>query len=508
MAEFTETFNLRDSAYEYKNFIARLRILARDPNTLSHQLPVLLAQQNPPTRFFDVVLRTERRSVRLRIRRDNLYLDGYRDEDGDQWYEFNNGRNEHLIAGSTFLGFTGTYTDMQTVAGQRREEINLGQQQLNTAVNDLIGSTDRVDRARALIVIIQMICESIRFTYIINEIAVNYIGRFLPNQRIVALENGWGSLSGAVLHDDNHPGPIRLPTSNDMGINNIAQAIIVLGILLRQHAVTGSRSRRDVGMETTAGQALILDGRPLVEVFYVRILNIDGEDPGQLYGIITVTDGLQSYYIYNRVRANYESISSGEHVTLIGLSRVISAEGDFIIDFNFMDSDSLSRDDEISRGQIIWNVYDHINVYDKLRTDIISGKYGSAALNYVVMNNAAEILLEVILINGDGEDPADIYKRIYSQNFSFDGKIELFRKSIKNYVNVHPGSSIFLLKSALAVLMDASFKISAYLWDHNIISSDDEIARKIAEFKSDILKSAFQFIEGQYGKVEVRVSWI
>jgi hypothetical protein len=261
-------------------------------------------------------------------------------------------------------------------------------------------------------------------------------------------------------------------------------------------------------METTTDQPLIPDGRPLVEVFYVRISNIDGEDPCQLYGTVTAIDGLQSYYIYNRDRGNYESISSGEHATLTGPSRAISAAGDFIIDFNLMDRDSLSPDDEISRGQIAWNVYDHTNVYDKLRVDTISGKYGSAALNYVVMSNAAEALVEVILINGDGEDPADVYGRIYSQNSSFDGEIELFRRSAKDYVDVRPNNPIPLLRSALAVPMDASLKISAHLWDHDPISSDDEIAKGTAEFKLEILKSASKFIEGQYGKVEVRVSWM
>ncbi|KAN0079176.1 hypothetical protein V8E54_004390 [Elaphomyces granulatus] len=57
-----------------------------------------------PLDFFDVVLCTECRSVKLGIWRDSLCLDGYRDEDGGQWFEFDNGGNQHLIAGSTFLG--------------------------------------------------------------------------------------------------------------------------------------------------------------------------------------------------------------------------------------------------------------------------------------------------------------------------------------------------------------------------------------------------------------------
>ncbi|KAK3935703.1 protein synthesis inhibitor I [Diplogelasinospora grovesii] len=468
----------------YRNLIVNLRMFVQDPNTLSHQLPVLPAQQNPPTQIVEVVLRTDRRTVRLRIRRDNLYLDGYQDQ-GGQWHEFNNQGNEHLIPGSNFLGFTGSYLEMQRVARAERQAISLGRSSLIAAVNNLADTGDAGVRAHALIVIIQMVCESMRFRFITDTIANNWANSFQPSDRIVALENGWGLLSGALLHADNDPtGPIRLVRPNSIGINSIADAILVLGILLRQHATPRSKPLGDVAMETAAGQTLILDGRPLVEVFYVRILNIDGEDPGQLYGTITATDGLQSYYIYNRNSGNHEPVSPGGLATLTGPSRAISAAGDFFIDFNLMDHDSLSPDDEISRSQVAWNVYDHTNVYDMVRTTTIGGKYGSAALNYVVMSNAAEALVEVILINGDGEDPADVYGRIYSQNSAFGGEIDLFRSA--NGRESHH---------------------RAYLWDYDTLSSDDEIAKGTAEFKPEILKSVSRFIAGKYGKVEVRVSW-
>lgn len=512
--EFRITFNVDED--DYISFIEDLRIRTADPDpgpstsSHAHGIPVLRPQENPPTRFFDVVLKTGDRSVTFRIQSDNLYLIGYQVGAG-QWHEFSNGEKKKLIDGSEFLPYNGSYVSLEGGANKRRPNIPLGQQQLITAVSDIARST-RPDEAvaRALIVIIQMISESMRFRTISDAIDENYYSGFLPPDHIQALENGWGDLSNAVLRHNNNPqdDSIQLPADNRMGITTLHAAILALGILLiRGSKPRDPRPRRDVDMETTAGQALIFDGRPLVEVFYVRILNIDGEDPGQLYGTVTATDGLQSYYIYNRDRGDYESISPGEHATLTGPSRAISAAGDFIIDFNLMDSDSLSPDDEISRGQIAWNVYDYTNVYDKLQTDTISGKYGSAALNYVVMSNAAEALVEVILINGDGEDPANVYGRIYSQNSSFDGQIELFRRSAKDYVDVHPKNPIPLLRSALAVPMDASLKISAYLWDRDDISSDDEIAKGTAEFKPEILKSASKFIDGHYGRVEVRVTW-
>lgn len=79
-----------------------------------------------------MVLRTRSLTVTLRIRLDNLYLDGYRPEIPNQWFEFDNNTNTHLIARSTFLGFNSSYNDLQN-AGERRDMTNLGQQPFITA---------------------------------------------------------------------------------------------------------------------------------------------------------------------------------------------------------------------------------------------------------------------------------------------------------------------------------------------------------------------------------------
>ena len=55
--------------------------------------------------------------------------------------------------------------------------------------------------------------------------------------------------------------------------------------------------------------------------------------------------------------------------------------------------------------------------------------------------------------------------------------------------------------------MNASLEIGANLWDQDSLSADDEIAQGTAEFKPEISKKISQFIEGRYGKVEVKVSW-
>jgi hypothetical protein len=90
----------------------------------------------------------------------------------------------------------------------------------------------------------------------------------------------------------------------------------------------------------------------------------------------------------------------------------------------------VSPDDEVARGEINWNVYDFSNTYETNHTHMISGKDGSASVNYVVMSNAAQALVQVILINGDGENPTDFYGNITAGNVF--GEIELFRNGKKN----------------------------------------------------------------------------
>lgn len=97
--------NVDSNAQAYKNFIMELRRRLADPRHSSHNRPVLPPQENPPRTWVDIVLQTgdgeQRRRLRIRIRRDNLYVDGFRDEDDGPWYEFNRrGDSSHLIPDS------------------------------------------------------------------------------------------------------------------------------------------------------------------------------------------------------------------------------------------------------------------------------------------------------------------------------------------------------------------------------------------------------------------------
>ena len=280
----------------------------------------------------------------------------------------------------------------------------------------------------------------------------------------------------------------------------------MLGILLHRVLRSTSGFLRSI-RAITMPWADYPRGRALVEVFWVRIERIDDENPGDLYGTIKAVDGLGSQDLYNRDRSDYEPISPGQHASLIGPSRSILASDSFTIDLSLWDKDAdLSPDDNIVQDKIQWNVFDGRNVYDQTTTQRVDGKYGWATVHYAVLSNAAQASIEVILINGDGEDPADVYGVITARNGL--GDTELFNKASDHHIDVRPGAAIPLRRSIVAVPLDEQLTIDASVYDHDSdLSPDDEIAKGAVEFNVDILSSFSQSIHGKYGEISVRVSW-
>ena len=249
---------------------------------------------------------------------------------------------------------------------------------------------------------------------------------------MIDLETSWATLSDALIHaeQDPDPGHFRLPRPNSLDITNAAGAAAVLGILLHRTLQGSLRVIRAV-MDVPWGD--YPQGRTLLEVFWVRIENIDDENPGDLYGTIKAFDGLGSQDLYNRSRDNYESTRPGEFATLTGPSRSVLATDGFTLDLQLWDQDSdASPDDNIVNEKISWNPFDLGNKYDETIAQRVDGTYGWATVQFIVLNNAAQALVEVILVNGDGENPANVYGSITASN-GF-GEINLFRKDSSNYV--------------------------------------------------------------------------
>lgn len=98
----TLDLNVDNNSQFYQDFILRLRQAVADPGRFSHDRPVLPPQEQTPTQWIDILLQTGDRRLRVRVQRNNLYVQGFRNEDGGEWYEFNESpRSPHLIQGST-----------------------------------------------------------------------------------------------------------------------------------------------------------------------------------------------------------------------------------------------------------------------------------------------------------------------------------------------------------------------------------------------------------------------
>ena len=237
---FTENFEIEKTEdwYDYNVFIDTLRLQARDGNHFTrHRVPVLPEQPlrgAKPTRFFDVVLSTNTNSLTLRFQQENLYLVAYQDE-SEQWNEFDD-RWYPMVPGSKSLRFKGSYDELTRLAKDRRASIPLGRDLLIKAVNILATNPpSHQQKALSLIVIIQMISESMRFREILRKICVKYLEPFQPRQRFELLENAWSPLSLALLWDDRYPGTklhLSEGDSENLEIRTIGQVVKAVGMVL------------------------------------------------------------------------------------------------------------------------------------------------------------------------------------------------------------------------------------------------------------------------------------
>ncbi|KAI0513267.1 ribosome-inactivating protein [Xylaria bambusicola] len=513
--DFELTFDIDDGEAEYNRLIVEIRDrLSEGRRSACQSVRYLRPQQDPPANWFDVVLTAGQQTIRVRFRSDNLYLDAYQQGNTptSQWFEFSDA--PRITPGATRLTYQGGYPQLEPVAetgSSGRATMALGRAQLENAIQVLgRGPAQESQRARQLLVLIQMISEAVRFTWISDEFVNNWWGTVQPEGRMMGLQNAWRILSGGVLHanegDADTPLRMRENADNTLNINTPRAAAAVLGIMVCRALPGPNRPGRST--MTTMGQNPFdyPKGRELVEVFWLCINDIDGEDDGSLYGTVIAVDALGSQYVYNRDRSKPESIAPGQHALLTGPPQSIEAADSFAFVVDLMDYDYLSPDDSIAKGTINWNPYNIANQYDKALTDSIKGDNGLVTLHYVVLSNASQALIEIILINGDGESTASVYGTITAYNEHGDSQLFL-KPDNDSYVNVSPNTPIPLLRSVVAVPMTGALTIDALLYDYDEFSPDDEIAKGKAVFRPDIGKSEAQSIKGAYGEISVRVTW-
>ncbi|KAM3522857.1 hypothetical protein MY4038_008438 [Beauveria bassiana] len=259
-------------------------------------------------------------------------------------------------------------------------------------------------------------------------------------------------------------------------------------------------------IEITEPDVCIAKPRPLAEILWVMINDIDGESPGDLFGSIHATDDLGLQVIYNVEKADSVSVEPRDMIDL-RTSRPLVANGDFIIDLDLWDRDrDPSPHDQVSKGQISWKAHDQTNEYDVPIQKEISGEYGKATVDYIVMSSATKVVIQVIMLDGDGEKPADVFGRVrVSSRFV---QRDLFNKESGNSIEVYPDTVIPLSRAIMAVPMLDTLKIHVDLWDHDSDwSPNDQIAYGVEEFRPQLSGSEKRQVSGEYGKVEVSVAW-
>ncbi|KAB5515939.1 hypothetical protein DKX38_026587 [Salix brachista] len=351
--------------------------------------------------------------------------------------------------GTEFLGFNGSYNRLSNAAGLSMEEVRVGFYNLGHGINQLATSTTGEIRARYLIVMIMMICESTRLIPISNYMATNFDNSHGSSsddynnydnrnregqiqQWISTLVRDWGAFSAALLRADAYPDEsfrlrrnvVRLPPDN-REIRTIPEAAAILGILL----------------------------------------------------------GL--CFRHSGPRSNPESMKPGQNASLTGPSQSILAIGNFTIKLLLTDKDTWSWDDEIVNKDISWDASEIGNVYDKPIFQELVGKNGSVTVNYAVLRNAVAATITVTLEQG-GESTPNVYGQVYAHydNWEDDPKTTclLFNRSSADNVDVRRGQAIQLLRSVVAVPLDGSLIVKASLYDYDTLSGDDEIADGAVEF--------------------------
>ncbi|RWR91464.1 type 2 ribosome-inactivating protein cinnamomin III precursor [Cinnamomum micranthum f. kanehirae] len=131
--------------------------------------------------------------------------------------------------------FSGSYTDLERVAGERREEIQLGMDPLENAISALWISNLNQQRAlaRSLIVVIQMVPEAVRYRFIEYRVreSITRAEMFRPDPAMLSLENNWSALSNAVQQSNqggvfSSPVELRSTSNKPVYVGSVSDRVI------------------------------------------------------------------------------------------------------------------------------------------------------------------------------------------------------------------------------------------------------------------------------------------
>uniref|UniRef100_A0ACD5WGB8 Uncharacterized protein n=1 Tax=Avena sativa TaxID=4498 RepID=A0ACD5WGB8_AVESA len=510
--------------------IGELRNDVRDPGreSLFDGLYMLRPYTPVPERWLHLRLVYRNSAIVLLVRMDDLYLVGFRQEgQGGNTWEFGvAGITPQLINRSERLGFGGGYYgsalgDLREAPANpedySRTPRDFGLGPLQVAVEGLAAYNEGTsDVRRWLQTIIVTIIESIRSQVVCAHIGnlISGEGGWLDSRTILIIKN-WEKICTCLIQSANNPDlPGLYNDLRNKGIcGNAYEARQVVAILYRGPANAGNlanprRAKRSVVPDFPVGLTFL-------EVFKVVIINIDGESPGDLYGTITVDDGLGREVLFFRERSETQSVGPGGLAELTGPKRAIWGYDEVVLDFNLTDADffpDISPDDEISKGQMTWNAHERpMSQYDTVNEYEMKGEHGSVKIYYAVITNAVVATLVVYLTNGDGESYPDLYGTMTAATSAIPShEVTIFNTEQKKFHTMRAGDSIPLLRNTVVVPLGSSLKIYADLWDRDQlpdISPDDHIASGVAVFDASLTGTTNKVINGPCGLVTVHVTW-
>ncbi|XP_027344271.1 uncharacterized protein LOC113856592 [Abrus precatorius] len=521
---------------QYHQFISRVRqrVVPNPPDPTStphytHGLPALIPEQTNRSeiRLFDLELGANgqdgnHHTVRLRFRRDNLYLIGYQMENG-QWLELDNESHEHLITDAEWLPFDGSYGGLGAAAVERGQphmgvqDITVGSESLRNAVTQLATSEDNHNRASSLMAMIVMTSEALRLNHVRQFAEENYErGRTIrqgmngSDSRFTQLEDeikDWSHLSKTLFFLDACPsqpnsknvyksGDKESTYQNALEIINqwrgIQIIIALLGIVKYfcfkppQSQPRPRKPRAAVEDGGDDGQCIVI-GSELLEVFSIRIDN-NYTYAREIYGIITVTDALRTQIIYNSSKDNPEYINPGPNdVLLSGPSEeAISALGEVTIQFLLKEKGRNDGKEVILRQGLYWSSFKFGNVYDKPTSKAFNIDGGRLIINYGVSRHAAAAKVNISKFQG-GENTSEVYGKVscLAGWNGADATSILFQREKGDRVTVNRGELIPLSRSIVVVpLSSSTLKVTVQVNHHNMIFPDVELANDTIQLET------------------------
>lgn len=226
----------------YTAFIESLRSYMSS-GTIEYGIPLMRAPSREPD-FLLVELRDwDNEPITLVVNRINAYVIAYQAR--DRYYLLSDTDSNAIFGTNPHrLSFDGSYGELQRVAGENRQNIDLGITEFAQAILTLyFWSPPQTESsvARALIILIQMVSEAARFRTIEHRVRRNIISvgdyrSFRPGTGMLSLETNWQSLSDAVQESNEgvFASPVALQTADQRTepIYNADRAREICGLAL------------------------------------------------------------------------------------------------------------------------------------------------------------------------------------------------------------------------------------------------------------------------------------